>query len=94
VRGDHPDFGCANARIRERRFDRARQSVAVIADREQTLCVGCGPAAEHFAEDRRVALARRILRLERERSSTFAEEAPSRRASKGRIVSFASNPTS
>ena len=75
MRGDHPDFGSTNTCVRERRFDRAREGIAVFADREQALSVGRGAAAEHFAQDGGVARAGGFLGLQRERCGAFTEEA-------------------
>ena len=55
VRGDHSDFGSTKLSVRERRFDRAREGIAVLANREQALRVGGGAASEHFAQNRGVA---------------------------------------
>ena len=70
-----PTSAGADARVGERRVDRARDAVAVVANREQPGRFADVAAAEHFAEDRRVARARGRFGFERERARAFAEHA-------------------
>ena len=62
VRDDHPDVGGAKSRVLERERDRAREPVAVVADRQQPFALAGAAAAEDLAEHGRAARGRRALR--------------------------------
>ena len=51
------------------------KTIAVAANREQSLAFGCIAAAEHLAQDDGVALVRGVLGFERERARALAEYA-------------------
>ena len=70
--GDHADFGSRMPRLECDSIAARGRRHRAIASRP---CVGRTAAAEHLAQNRHIALARRFLRLERERGGAFAEEA-------------------
>ena len=83
VRHDHPDIGRAQPGVVERQRDRARQAVAVGADREQTLSLGGAGAAEELAEDVGATRGRRRRTLDNQCRRAFAEKATAARNIKG-----------
>ena len=75
VRDDHADVGGVDSGIVQRRDNRARQAVAVVANREQAGRLGDVAAAQHFAQHPSVARGGGILRLQQQRAGAFAEDA-------------------
>ena len=72
---DHADVGRREAGVGERVADRARDAVAVVADREQALGLAGRRAAEHLAEHAGAALCGRGFGLEHQRGRALAEQA-------------------
>ena len=88
VRDDHADIRRGDPGVVEREAYRAREALAIIADRQQAFGFGRRAAADQLALHARTALVDRFLALDDQRRRAFAENAAVAR----RVVRRAGRP--